>query len=269
MKKKGAALITGAAKRIGREMAIFLAHNGYDIAISYNQSKKDAQELADEVVKKFRVKCKIYQCDLTNTEEALILSQKVATDFENWNMLINNASIFNKSRFIQETISNENFAEGEKPEEPLIEENPELSSNLALHVLSPLFLSQEFTKIIRKRGTINAHIINMVDKNIARYDTNYFYYLLTKKFLAEFTKMLAVEISPEVRVNAIAPGFILNSINEENPSAETEKLLNKIPLKSQGEIMNILQALGYFMQNNFVTGQILYVDGGASLNHAG
>jgi NAD(P)-dependent dehydrogenase (short-subunit alcohol dehydrogenase family) len=109
----------------------------------------------------------------------------------------------------------------------------------------------------------------MIDKNIARIDTNYFYYLLSKKSLAEFTKMLAVEIAPQVRVNGIAPGFILNSVCEENPSLETQSLIKKIPMKAQGEIENIWQAMEFLLKNKFVTGQILFIDGGASLNHAG
>ena len=109
----------------------------------------------------------------------------------------------------------------------------------------------------------------MVDKNIVRFDTNYFYYLLSKKFLAELTKMLALELAPEIRVNGIAPGFILNSVSEKNPSQETQNLLKKIPLKTKGEVENIYQAVEFFLKNKFVTGQILFVDGGASLNHAG
>jgi NAD(P)-dependent dehydrogenase (short-subunit alcohol dehydrogenase family) len=114
-----------------------------------------------------------------------------------------------------------------------------------------------------------AQIINMLDKNIARFDTSHFFYLLSKKFLAEATKMLALELAPHIRVNAIAPGFILSSVNENNPQAEQEKISKIIPLKHIGNPTHITSALGFLLDNKFITGQIIFVDGGASLNHAG
>lgn len=246
VKKNGAALVTGAAKRIGREIALNLAAKGYDIAISYKNSKKEAENLAAKIRADFAVKCEIFCCDLANPSEAKKLAVVVQKKFPNWNLLVNNASIFNRSKFLSAP-------------------DAELMENLNTHLISPLILSKEFAKISPK----NAQIINLIDKNIARFDTNYFYYLLSKKSLAEFTKMLSLELAPQIRVNGIAPGFILNSVDEKNPSAETENLIKKIPLKTKGEIENILCALDFLLKNNFVTGQILFIDGGASLNHAG
>ncbi|MBP7710417.1 MAG: SDR family oxidoreductase [Rickettsiales bacterium] len=245
-KKNGAALITGAAKRIGREIALNLAAKGYDIAISYKNSKKEAEALAKKIRQDFAVECEIFSCDLANANEAKKLAAAVQKKFPNWNLLVNNASIFNRSKFLAAPDS-------------------ELMENLNTHLISPLILSKEFAKNSPK----NAQIINLIDKNIARFDTNYFYYLLSKKALAEFTKMLSLELAPNIRVNGIAPGFILNSVDEKNPSIETQNLIKKIPLKTKGEIENILCALEFLLKNNFVTGQILFIDGGASLNHAG
>ena len=113
----------------------------------------------------------------------------------------------------------------------------------------------------------NAQIINMLDKNIARTNTAYFYYLLSKKFLAEFTKMLTLEVAPHIRVNGIAPGYVaLETI----VSAEyAEKIITKIPLQKICDIKNIIQTLEFLLENDFINGQILSIDGGASLNHAG
>lgn len=249
-KKIGTALITGAAKRIGREMALYLAAQGYDIVISYNESAVDVKKTAAEIEKKFAVKCEVFKCDLTKQDQVKKLAEFVKKNSSNWNLLINNASIFNKSKFLTAPDS-------------------ESMDNFNVHLVAPLILSKVFTQNVIAKKIKNAQIINMIDKNIARFDTSYFYYLLSKKFLAEFTKMLAVEIAPEVRVNAIAPGFILNSVNEKNPSFETQNLLKKIPLKTKGEVENILQTLAFLLQNKFVTGEIIFVDGGASLNHAG
>ncbi len=249
MMKKNSVLITGSAKRIGRETSLNMASQGFDIAISYNNSQIEAKNLSQEIQEKYNVKCDIFKADLTKKDDAKNLMKQVLEQFPDLNLLINNASIFNKSKFLDEGL--------------------ELENNMAVHFHSPLILSKEFAKNVRTRGIKNAQIINFVDKNIARFDTNYFYYLLSKKLLAEFTKMLSLELAPEIRVNAIAPGFILNSIDEENPSEETKKLIAKIPLQQKGDVENILQAINFLIKNDFVSGQILFIDGAASLNHAG
>jgi len=248
--KKGTALITGAAKRIGRAIALELAEKGFDIVISYNNSDADAKKTASEIVKKFAVKCEIFKCDLTKQDQVKKLAEFMKNNFANWSLLINNASIFNKSKFLTASDS-------------------EGLENLNVHFIAPLILSKIFAQNSITKKIKNAQIINMIDKNIARYDTSYFYYLLSKKFLAEFTKMLAVEIAPQVRVNAIAPGFIIEPVDGGRSDEETQKIIKKTPLQTQGDVKNICQAVEFFLQNKFVTGQILFIDGGASLNHAG
>lgn len=249
--KNNAALITGSAKRIGREMAFTLAAKGFDVAIHYHNSKSVAQELADEIKKKFHVQCEIFCADLQKSSTATKLIAEVIAKFPHLNLLINNASIFRESKFLTAPES-------------------ELMDNLNIHFISPLILSQEFAKHVSANKIKAAQIINMVDKNITRFDTNYFYYLLSKKNLAELTKMLALELAPQVRVNAIAPGFILNNVNDKNPAANyVEKLTKRIPLQRKGDVKNICQTLEFLLANDFISGEIIFVDGAASLNLAG
>ncbi len=246
---KNSALITGSAKRIGKEIALNLASKGFDIAISYNNSQNEAQQLSKEIQEKFNVQCEIFQCDLSKKDDTKKLIDKVLTEFPNLNLLINNASIFNKSNFF--------------------EDESELENNFAIHFLSPQILCKEFAKNILAKNIKNAQIINFCDKNIARFETQYFYYLLSKKLLAQFTKMLALQLAPEIRVNAIAPGFIIEDIYmQENPEI-AKKVIEKIPLKRKGEVKNIIQTLNFLIENDFISGQILSIDGAASLNHAG
>jgi NAD(P)-dependent dehydrogenase (short-subunit alcohol dehydrogenase family) len=124
-----------------------------------------------------------------------------------------------------------------------------------------------FNQYVLSQKIADAQIINMLDKNIARYDTEYFYYLLTKKFLAEFTKMLSLQLAPNIRVNGIAPGLILK--DKDKSEDNNQKIIDKIPLKRKGNPENIIQTLDFLINNNFVNGQIISIDGGASLNHAG
>jgi len=251
MKKNlNAALITGGAKRIGREIALNLASLGYDILISYNNSEVEAQKLAKRIAQDFGVKSEIFQGNLQDVKQTKKLAEFAVKKFPHLNLLVNNASIFNKSKFLTAPDS-------------------ELMENLNTHFISPLILSKIFAQNVEKNSLQNAQIINLIDKNIVRYDTSYFYYLLSKKALGELTKMLALELAPQTRVNGIAPGFILNPIDEKTPSLETQNVIKKIPLKTKGEPENIWQAVKFLLKNNFVNGQILFVDGGASLNHAG
>lgn len=248
--KIGAALITGGAKRIGREIAVFLASQGYDIAISYNKSKSDAQKLATEITNKFAVKCEIFSADLCDEKAAKKLAQDVIKKFPQLNLLINNASIFRKSKFLSES-------------------ELELRHNINIHFIAPLILSQEFAKNVAAKKIKDAQIVNMIDKNIVRFDTQYFYYLLSKKNLAELTKMLALQLAPKIRVNGIAPGFILNPIDGEVSQEVLKNIVKKIPLQKKGDPKNIVQTVKFLIENDFVNGQIISVDGGASLNHAG
>jgi len=246
-KSLGTALITGGAKRIGKAVAINLAKMGYDLVIHYNNSHLEAEDLQKEI-KKLKVDCSLIKADLLdkNQVEGLVLKLK---KIKNWNLLINNASIFYKSSFLQSDIE-------------------ELEKNLTIHLKIPAILSKALAQNCQQ-NKLSGNIINMIDKNITRYETKYFDYLLSKKSLAEFTKMLALQLAPQIRVNAIAPGFILNSVNEKNPSIETKNLLAKIPLHKKASEIDIASGVKYLLANDFITGEILFIDGGASLNHAG
>ncbi len=244
------ALVTGAAKRIGAGIAVKLAKMGYDLVITYNNSKKEAEDLQNLIISKYKVKCQIIKCDLLKVKEVEKLARYLEKNLNNWSLLINNASIFNQSKFISSN-------------------SKDLTNNLQIHLLSPLILSHCFAKNVIINQIKDAHIINMVDKNIKRFDTKYFNYLLSKKFLAQTTEMLALELAPQIRVNAIAPGFILNSVDNSYKPSLIPKIISNIPLKSKGNVENITQTVEFLITNKFITGQIIYIDGGASLNHAG
>ena len=248
---RNTALVTGGSKRIGRAIAIKLAELNYDLVITYNNSKAEAEKLAKLIEKKYSVNTSIFKADLRNQEEVKALLDFMVKNFGNWNLLINNASIFNPSKFLGNNACEE------------------WQDNLAIHMLSPIYLIKEFTKQVIANKIKDAQVINMLDKNIARHDTKNFYYLLTKKFLATATKMIALEIAPNVRINGISPGSILASIDSKNPQKELEILSKIIPLKKIGDVENIIQSLEFLLKNNFITGQIIAIDGGASLNHAG
>ena len=236
--KKKAALITGGAKRIGRAIALHLAKRGFDIALHYNASKTEAYSLAKEIEKTNR-KCKLFQCNLTNTNRILQLIKKVKKQFPDLSLLINNASVFKGGTLLETDLM-------------LFEET------FSVNFRAPFFLSRDFGRVIK-----NGHIINILDTNIKRQKTKYFAYTLSKKILYELTKLSASELTPHVRVNAIVPGAILPPVGKgKNYMKQRAKL---IPLKRTGDINDILLGIDFLLANNFVTGECLYIDGGENL----
>ena len=235
------ALVTGCAKRIGRAIAIALARKGYDIAIHYRQSQQEARSLGAQIEALGRTS-QLYAADLTADEDILNLLPRIKADKLPLELLVNNASIY-ESATIQET------------ELALFERQ------WAANLKAPFFLIRDFARLYQ-----TGNIINIVDAGFANNQSVYAAYALTKKALAGLTKMAALELAPAIRVNGICPGFILPPLR---PEAEDpnfiETITQKVPLKRQGHVEPIQRAVEYLLDNDFVTGQLLMVDGGEHL----
>lgn len=235
---RNAALITGGAKRIGKEIALLLSALGYDIALHYNHSANEARQSAKQIQSN-GVCCEIFKCDLKNEKSVSSLIPAVKKKFPDFNLLINSASIFEKSSLYNET-------------------NSIFDTHLAINLKAPYILSREFARICKK-----GQIINFLDTNISKNKTAYNAYLLSKKSLAEFTKLAAVEFAPNIRVNAIAPGLILPP--KRKNTDYLERLARHIPLKRRGHPNQIALTVQFLIENDFVTGQTIFVDGGEHL----
>ncbi len=233
-----AAIVTGGAKRIGKEIVFYLARQGYDIALHYHQSKTDANSVAKEI-EKLGVACALFSYDLSDPATPKDLILEVFETFPDSSLLVNNASIFNRAYFLEtdETFFDDHFT---------------------VNVKTPFFLSQHFAKQCKA-----GHIINLLDTKISKNHTPYFAYSLTKKVLFEFTKMAAKELAPSIRVNGICPGLILPSL--ESGKEGFDKMAQSIPAKRVGNPECITTALDYLLKNHFVTGECLFVDGGEHL----
>ncbi len=236
--KNGTVLITGAAKRVGKSVAIELAKHGYDIAIHFNRSKTHAEELR-QTIREFGVHCEIFPCDLTQTDDLQPMMNSVFSQFPDCNVLINNASVFERTSFTDTRLC-------------------DFNKNFSLHVKAPFFLSQAFAK-----HCTAGNIINMVDTKVYKTLTAYFAYTLSKKTLFEFTKMAAKDLAPNIRVNGIAPGYILPPID--GSDTDEDRVQNRIPLKRLGNPEWIAQTVLYILNNPFITGECITVDGGERL----
>lgn len=236
-----AALVTGGATRLGRYFSEALADAGYDIALHVNRSREEAEEVASGIRAKGR-ECAIFSCDFLNDDlNALIQSAKQR--FPGLNLLLNSASAYESAPIATTELAM-------------------LETQFRVNMFTPLLLTRHFAKEVKE-----GQVINIIDNKVAYHQYPYAAYLLSKKSLAEMTRMAALEFSPRIRINGIAPGVILPT--SQRTSDYIKWRIEGIPLRRQGDPDHLVQALHYLLDNPFVTGQILFVDGGESINLEG
>ena len=236
-------LITGAAKRIGREMAKAFFDRGWDIVIHFNNSIEDAQSLADQMNAQRSNSALIIRANLDHSKDIEKLADLALSKNGRIDALINNASTFYPTPI--GTFTEDNW-------EAL------MGSNLK----APLFLIQAFCEELKKN---NGFIINVTDINVDKALINHSIYLAAKSGLQTLTRALAKELAPDIRVNAIAPGAILEPPNVEWTSEQKNKIINSVPMARMGTEKDIVDAAIYLSEAEYVTGQILNIDGGKSL----
>lgn len=236
------ALITGAAKRIGAAMATRLHSEGFRVIIHYGHSKDDAHTLAQKLNDIRPESATCLQANLCDSEDVKALGESAVNVWGQLDVLVNNASSFYPTPI--GSISEEDW-----------------QSLVGSNVKGPLFLSQALAPALRKA---KGCIVNMVDMHIDRPLPKHSVYLLAKSGLASLTQSLAIDLAPDIRVNGIGPGAILWP-EREMEDDEKDKLLSSIPLGELGKPEDIAKALSFLISASYVTGQIIFVDGGRSL----
>ena len=248
--KNRAVLVTGGAKRLGKEIAILFAGLGYDIALHYNSSFDEAVEVATIIKKKYDINCNIYKADLSNENELLNLANDISSDFSNIEILINSASIFTRAN-----IKNTDFNT--------------FNDNFNINLKAPFFLTKFFCEQVikqEKSNINNFNIINLLDTKIDKKNqTVYSAYSLSKMALAEFTKLSAIEYAENnIRVNGIAIGTILPP-EVDSQFNKISNLKNNNLLGRIGNVENLKKTILFLLDNDFITGEIIFVDGGEKL----
>ena len=235
--------ITGAAKRIGKEIALCFSEMGWNIIIHYNSSKNDAQVLADEINGNNPDSAITVQGNLDVKEDVEKVINEVRDAFPTIDLLINNASTFYPTPI--EDISEEHW-------------DKLVGSNLK----GPLFLIKGLKdKLKESKGSI----INITDTNLSKGVANYSIYSAAKAGLESITKGLARELAPDIKVNAIAPGAMLEPPDVTWTEEQKSKVISSIPLNRMGSVKDISEAVKFLAKSNYITGQIIKVDGGRSL----
>lgn len=235
------ALVTGGARRLGRAIALSLAAQGADIVLHYHASTREAEAVAADIEAMGR-RVSLIQADLADPDAAGKLpAQAQAAAAGPITILVNNASIFPRHSF--DDVTSMDFMD-----------------NININALAPFCIARAFG---RAGGAET--VINMLDARITSYDRQYLAYHASKRLLFTLTRVLALALAPAVRVNGIAPGLILP------PAGQDEAFLDKYgsrnPLQKQGTPEHVMDAILFLLASPFITGQVLFVDGGGHLQH--
>jgi len=245
------ALVTGAGKRLGREMALYLARHGHDVAVHYATSQHEAEDVAAEIRALGRAAC-VLQADLLNEDEVTGLVPAAADVLGGpLTCLVNNASIFEHDTI--ETATRESW-------------DRHFESNLR----APVVLTQALARDIPAHETDAAGeplarglVVNMVDQRVRKLTPEFMSYTLAKMGLWAFTRTAAQALAPRVRVNAIGPGPTLQGVRQSDSHFQRQR--EATVLGRGANPADITAALGYFLESPSVTGQMLCVDGGQHL----
>ena len=234
-------IITGGATRIGAAIAKKLSSPKAEIVIHFNKSKSKAEKLKRELSKN-QTKVYLIRGDLSKETDVKKILKFAKSKLKYFDCLINNASLFENDKL-------ENFT------------TDSWGRHLRTNLRAPALLSKEFAKNIKDK---NNNIINIIDQRVFKLTPYFFSYTISKTGLYTLTKTSAMSLAPNVRVNGIAPGPTLK--NKRQSEKHFKKQYMATPLKRQVDVEQICNAVDFFIKNRSITGQVISVDSGQSLN---
>lgn len=233
------ALVTGGAQRVGQAIALALAKRGADLVISYRTSRRAAEETLTQL-RDCHVRAEAIRADVTRAADVRRLMQHIARRFGRLDVLVNNAAIFERTPFA--TLTERDW-------------DRHLGTNLRGPFLCALFAS----RFMQRHG--HGKIINLADWAGERPYRDHLPYCVSKAGVVGLTKALSKELAPAIQVVAIAPGPILPPTAMTR--AERERVIQRVPLKRWGSPQDIAHAVLFAVEGtDFMTGSVIYVDGG-------
>jgi NAD(P)-dependent dehydrogenase (short-subunit alcohol dehydrogenase family) len=235
------ALVTGAAKRVGRLIALELAASGHDIAVHYNGSAAEASQLAREVEALGR-RAGLVQADLSDEAAVETILPRASALLGPVDVLVNNASLFDR-------------------DEALTVTRRQWDLQLAVNLRAPFVLMQEFARRLPDGG--RGAIVNLLDQRVWNVTPHFVSYTVSKSALWTLTQTMALALAPRIRVNAIGPGPIMP--NERQSDEQFRTHWSSLPLQRQIDPVDVARAVRFLVEADAVTGQMIAVDGGEHL----
>ena len=234
-------IITGGATRIGAAIAKKLSGPNKEILIHFNKSKTKA-EILKKQLEKNNTKVYLVKGDLSKEKDINKILKFAKSKLNYFDCLINNASLFENDKL-------DNFTKNS------------WENHINTNLKAPALLSKGFSKNIKKG---NNNIINIIDQRVFKLTPFFFSYTLSKTGLYTLTKTSAMSLSPNVRVNGIAPGPTIKNIRQSEKHFKKQYLAT--PLKRQVDVNEICNAVDFFIKNRSITGQVLAIDSGQNMN---
>jgi NAD(P)-dependent dehydrogenase (short-subunit alcohol dehydrogenase family) len=241
--------VTGAAKRLGREIALQFARQGWDVAVHYGRSEQEAQETIREI-KMLGVKTQAFHADLANESATKDLFLAVSKEFPHLTCLVNSASIFEYDRANSST--------------PL--SGKSLQEHMQVNLTAPILLSQlmfEYQKNKPSKSSVIPAVIQLLDQKLINLNPDYLSYTLSKAALLSSVELLAMDFAPHLRVVGLAPGISLPSGDQTIDGFS--KAHQMTPLGKSSTPADIAKAAVFLAESTAITGTTLYVDGGQHL----
>src|ERR1700675_3142174 len=234
-------LVTAAAKRVGRAIALAAAENGADVAITYRESAREARAVVGELAQR-GVEALAVRCDVTDEKSVREMVKEVARELGGIDVLVNNAANYETVEFEKITVA-------------------QWDAIFASNTRGPFLVSREALPYLRKR---KGRIVNMGSLGGLRPWATHAHYCSSKAAVHMLTKVMAEALAPEISVNAVAPGMI--DLGEKSAASFMKKMAKQTPMQRSGTAADIAAAVMFFAAApQFITGQVLAVDGGLGL----
>jgi NAD(P)-dependent dehydrogenase (short-subunit alcohol dehydrogenase family) len=235
-------LVTGGAHRVGKAIAMHLAKMGAkQVVFTYNSSEVAAKTTILEL-KEICPEVLSIRCDQSDVSQIRLTMGKIVKEFDRLDVLVNSASVFFTGKF--ETLTEEDW-----------------NTVMNVNARGPFFFMQLAAPIMKKNG--GGCIINIIDESVKKPALSWIHHGASKSALWNLTTSGAIALAPDIRVNAILPGAVLKPPDWSDE--RWEKNMNSIPLKKMGSAEDVCKAVEFIIKSDFVTGQMIVVDGGTTV----
>ena len=235
------ALVTGAAKRVGRAVALGLARDGYAVAVHYKTSAADADSLVKEITQAGGQAIAV-ACDLADEQQTAGLIARVTAQLGPLGLLVNNASLFERDEALDTTRAG-------------------WDAHMAINLRAPFVLTQAFARQLPADS--HGNVVNLLDERVLNLTPHFTSYTLSKAGLWTLTQTLALALAPRIRVNGIGPGPVLPSPRQ--TGAQFARQYEILPLQRPVALDEIVAAVRFILAAPSMTGQIILLDGGQHL----
>jgi len=234
-------LVTGGAHRLGKEMALHAARLGMNVAITYNAASDAAEATCAEIEALGRQALAV-RCDQANADQISEAIDKIASHFGRLDCLVNSASVLNQKDFFEITPQ-------------------EWDEVQAVNTRGPFFFIQTAARLML--ASEGGAMINIIDESVLKPSLEYPHHSISKSGLWALTRLSAIRLAPTIRVNAILPGAVLKPSGWDE--ARYQALAEHVPLKRMGTPQDVCRALEFLLLSDYITGQMIVVEGGTTV----